>query len=226
MKTISKVGLLLIVGVIAFDIWNDGIIFNRVIESYNLVIILLNIVGSILFIIGIFLWNKLKKLMNQTVPFEEEDEHNIYKERIYSNITLCFRIAASIFLFATATGFIVLRDSHPGIVLFAFILLGIIFLANSGLAILMVKMYPERKLGEIESPEDLFDKMDDGEKYVMLKAYYKAYNIVSPVLSFSIMLSALYSTFTGISQIFSIFFMTLLLIAIDVIYLKTVKENM
>jgi len=226
MKTISKVGLLLIVGVIAFDIWNDGIIFNRVIESYNLVIILLNIVGSILFIIGIFLWNKLKKLMNQTVPFEEEDEHNIYKERIYSNITLCFRIAASIFLFATATGFIVLRDSHPGIVLFAFILLGIIFLANSGLAMLMVKMYPERKLGEIVSPEDLFDKMDDGEKHVMLKAYYKAYNIVGPILMFSIMLSAIYSAFTGISQIFSIFFMTLLLIVIDVIYLKTVKDNM
>ncbi len=227
MKLIGTTGFLLMVGLIVYDnIWNDGIIFNRIIESYDLVIILLNVVGSLILIIGIVLWFKLKKLIQQTVSFEDEDEHNTNKERIYSNITLSIRIAFAIFLFATATGFIVLRDSHPGIVFYALIMIGIIFIVQQGLALIMVKMYPERKLEEIRSPEDLFDKMDDGEKYVMLKAYYKAYNIVSPVLSFSIMLSALYSTFTGISQIFSIFFMTLLLIAIDVIYLKTVKENM
>lgn len=67
--------------------------------------------------------------------------------------------------------------------------------------------------------------MDDEEKYVMLKAFYSAHSIVSPLLVSGIMVCVLYSAITGISQIFSIVLMTNLLILIEWTYINSVKKD-
>ncbi|MGM8216347.1 DUF3169 family protein [Bacillaceae bacterium W0354] len=221
-SVITFIFLIIIFGI---DRWKDGIILNQLIDSYHIVIFVLNVVGLLFLVYGFILWNKVKKLNEQTVSVENEDEHNVNKEKTFATMSLYFSISTTIFLFALATGFIVLRDDQPGIVLIAFVLLAASYIAKQMLAVLAVRIYPERKLNEIKSTEEFFDRMDDGERYVMFKAYYKAYNIVRPLLFTAIMASAIYSAVTGVSQIFSIIFMAIMLVLIDSIYIKTVKEN-
>ena len=72
--------------------------------------------------------------------------------------------------------------------------------------------------------KNFLKKMDDEEKYVMLKAFYSAHSIVSPLLVSGIMACVLYSAITGISQIFSIVLMTILLILIKWTYINSVKK--
>lgn len=228
LRTFTNLFIILICILFGIDVWRGGIVLNNLINSYDIVVTIMILVGSLLFLYGVVLSLRLKKLSNRPVSFEEEDHVNRKMDKMYADVTLFYSISMAIFLYLLSTGFIVLRESHPGIVLIAFGLLIATFSAHLRTYYLVKEIYPERNYPETDDEqfqEKLFKAMDDGERHIILQAYYKIFRMINPLLATAIMSASIYSAFTGESQIFSIALMTIALIVIDTTYFITVREH-
>jgi len=226
-KVINTIIILVSIGLV-IDLWRGSLVLNKLIDSYDIVVSIMIIIGSLLFLYGITLSRRLKNSSKQSVSFDEEDEMNEKIDKMYTDVTLFYSISMTIFLFLVSTGFIILRETHPGLVLIAFGLLAATFLANLQIYYLAKEIYPEKNYPDTDDEqfqEKLFETMDDGEKFITLQAYYKVFRMISPLLATAILSASIYSAFTGESQIFSIAFMTILLIIIDSTYIMTVRNK-
>lgn len=159
---------------------------------------------------------------------EIEDIHQVKLERIAYNSATYIQISISLSLTSMLVGFILLRDTHPDIVLWSFILL----------AISLASIFPSEKIVHITNPnlkfpdpqsknyeQEYFNQFDDGEKFVILKGLYKIYGTVIwglILLAFSLMF---YSIFSDNSQVVSIIGIGVLLLLIQVIYTVSLKPS-
>ncbi|HLR52357.1 MAG TPA: DUF3169 family protein [Candidatus Avamphibacillus sp.] len=226
-KAVNIIITLIVIGLVV-DLWRGSLILNKLIDSYESFVFIMAIIGGLLFLYGIILSRRLKKLSEKSVSFDEEDKINEKIDKMYADVTLFHSISMTIFLFLVATGFIILRDTYPGLILIVFGLLVAAFLANLNTYYLAKEIYPERNYPETDDEqfqEKLFEVMDDGEKFITLQAYYKVFQIINPLLAAVIMLASIYSAFTGESQIFSIVFMTIMLIVINTTYILTIRDK-
>lgn len=162
------------------------------------------------------------------VSMEIEDIHQVKLERIAYNAITYIQIASTLSLISGFVGFILLRNTHPGIVLWSFILLGISF----------VSLFPREKIVRITNPnfkfpdpqsknyeQEYFNQFDDGEKFVILKGLYKLHRTV--IWGLILLASALmyYSVFTDNSQVVGIIGIGILLLLIQVTYTMSIKPS-
>ena len=162
------------------------------------------------------------------VSMEIEDIHQVKLERIAYNAATYIQIAFTLSLISMLVGFILLRNTHPVIVLWSLILLGISF----------VSLFPSEKIVRITNPnfkfpdpqsenyeQEYFNQFDDGEKFVILKGLYKLYGTV--IWGLILLASALmfYSVFSDDSQVVGIIGIGILLLLIQVSYTMSIKPS-
>ncbi|WP_102029132.1 DUF3169 family protein [Salirhabdus sp. Marseille-P4669] len=162
------------------------------------------------------------------VDFVLEDTHQVRLERLAYTAVTYIQIALSLSFTAMIIGFLLLRDSEPGIALWSSLLLIVSF----------ASLVPSEKIIRITNPnfkfpdpqsknyeQEYMNQFDDGEKYVMLKALYKLYSLVTwglVLLAFALMF---YSIFTDDSQLVSIIGIGLLILLIQVSYTIRLKPS-
>lgn len=195
--------------------------------TYNM-IFMANMICLLCLIIAnmyrIFIQVKGKK----QVDFEDEDEWRILLERATYTAFSWIQVAFSISFVAVLTGFMLLRDSNPKVVLYALVLFMSSLLTLVIVTYLMRFTHPEFKLPDPKSPKyqpELFDSYDDGEKYLMLKSLYKLYFWIIFLLILLGNGLMYYSIFTGQSQLISIIGIGCILLFVQTYYSMSLKPK-
>jgi len=183
----------------------------------------------ILFIIikSILLRQELIHLSNLEVKGEEEDllDDKIYeKTRLFSSY---ISIGGVLTLSTLAT--VAILDYEPPYIIIALVLVTIITCIQYLLPSLYTKIYPDRPYPSFNDPnyaEKILEMADEGERQIILVALYKSYNLISMLATFGIVASLIYSILTNTSQLFSIIMLTIILIASNWKYSKSIiKRN-
>ncbi|CAM4334030.1 MULTISPECIES: DUF3169 family protein [Bacillus] len=191
-------------------------------------LIVVNLVSLLTLIIADFNVRNVEKNCDMEVDSEKEDAYLLQLERKAYTASIYIQVSLCLSFIAVLTGFLLLRDKQPSIVLASFI---IIFLA-------FMKLYPSKKIINLTNPgftfpnprsknyeKELLDQFDDGQKYVMLQGLYKLYSFINMglvILSFALMF---YSAFTGNSQLVSIISIGILLMLIQIRFTISLKPN-
>ncbi|MEC2077189.1 hypothetical protein [Metabacillus fastidiosus] len=160
-------------------------VFKEKTIIYNIFFIL-NIVCLICLIIASIYGSFIQIRSGKQVSFEKEDDWQLSLEHAaYIGITW-IQVAFSISFIAFITSFVLIRDSHPKIVLYAMLLFTLSLITLTIATYLIRYTRPEFKLPDPKShtyqqelfdisDQGLFNMYDDGEKYIMLKNLYKLY---------------------------------------------------
>lgn len=170
---------------------------------HETLLIISNIIcGTCLLITAVYSLYIERALKKEVTHVDEDIYFNQLERRSYN--ASYFACTAFVIAFITLViGFILVRDSHPMIVLLAFILwTGSLFSANFKMFEFLFPNYkiPDRK----DTVIDTLDFYDDGQKHKLLITLYKLY--FTTILLFILLAFALmfYSIFSGNNQIVSI----------------------
>lgn len=191
-------------------------------------IILLQLTNSIVILLlgaGYFYFRKITKSSQLVVTGEEEDQ--LLDKQYERSITVSQMINSAFILSlgAMAIGFIIVRESSPATPLLSFALLVCSVLSTGIVTKSVTLANPTRPIPNWVKEDGAFDAMDEGERHVALKAYYKVYKIVMSLLIISILLAMYYSVLTGQSQIMSIIVMVVLLLVMVFSYLSVIRRE-
>ena len=191
-------------------------------------IILLQLTNSIVILLlgaGYFYFRKITKSSQLIVTGEEEDQ--LLNKQYERSITVSQMINSAFILSlgAMAIGFIIVRESSPATPLLSFALLVCSVLSTGIVTKSVTLANPTRPIPNWVKEDGAFDAMDEGERHVALKAYYKVYKIVMSLLIISILLAMYYSVLTGQSQIMSIIVMVVLLLVMVFSYLSVIRRE-
>ena len=66
---------------------------------------------------------------------------------------------------------------------------------------------------------------DEGERHVMLQGIYKAFTSINSLLFFAVLALIGYSVISGVSQLFGIFSILLILMVINVQYMLNIRNK-
>lgn len=191
-------------------------------------IILLQLTNSVVILLlgaGYFYFRKITKSSQLVVTGEEEDQ--LLDKQYERSITVSQMINSAFILSlgAMAIGFIIVRESSPATPLLSFALLVCSVLSTGIVTKSVTLANPTRPIPNWVKEDGAFDAMDEGERHVALKAYYKVYKIVMSLLIISILLAMYYSVLTGQSQIMSIIVMVVLLLVMVFSYLSVIRRE-
>lgn len=191
-------------------------------------IILLQLTNSLVVLLlgaGYFYFRKITKSSQLVVTGEEEDQ---LLDKQYARAITVSQMINSAFILslgAMAIGFIIVRESSPATPLLSFALLVCSVLSTGIVTKSVTLANPTRPIPNWAKEDGAFDAMDEGERHVALKAYYKVYKIVMRLLIMSILLAMYYSVLTGQSQIMSIILMVVLLLVMVFSYLGVIRRG-
>ncbi|MFF5996097.1 DUF3169 family protein [Lysinibacillus sp. KU-BSD001] len=217
--------VLAVLFVYAFSQW-VGVAPHETI-SYNSLYIA-NLVSLVGLLIASLYAVYIKSKGRTPVDIEQEDEGRVMLERASYSMAMWLQIPFSVSFVALTGGFIVARDSNPKLVLYAMILCAVSFFAQAVTVHLYRYVNPEYKLPDPQSPtyqQELFDSFDDGEKYLMLKSFYKLYYtllFLIVLLCFALMY---YSVFSGNSQLISIIGLGAILLFMQIYHASNLKPK-
>lgn len=195
--------------------------------TYNL-LVLANISCLLCLIIASFYGvlvqaNGVKKMSD-----EEEDARLLLIERQSYSTVIWVQVAFSISFVSFISGFMLVRNNYPKIVLYSICLFIASFLGLMVVSYLTRYTNPKFELPDPHSPtyhKELFDSFDDGEKYLMLKGLYKLYYwliLLLILLAFGLMF---YSIFTEQSQLISIVGIGCILLFIQTYFALSLKPK-
>lgn len=146
------------------------------------------------------------------------------ERNVYTSLTY-IQIALSLSFVMMLVGFLLLRNSQPAIVLWSLSLWIIAFL----------NLFPSKwvmnitnQSFELPDPQKnpnhtLFDQLDDGEKYIMLKGLLQSHSVVIWGLVILEFILVFYSAFSGNSQLVSIIGIGFILMFIQLKYILSLK---
>lgn len=191
-------------------------------------IILLQLTNSLVVLllgVGYFYFRKITKSSQLVVTGEEEDQ--LLDKQYERAITVSQMINSAFILSlgAMAIGFIIVSESSIATPLLSFALLVCSVLSTGIVTKSVTLANPTRPIPNWVKEDGAFDAMDEGERHVALKAYYKVYKIVMGLLIISILLAMYYSVLTGQSQIMSIILMVVLLLVMVFSYLSVIRRG-
>ena len=93
----------------------------------------------------------------------------------------------------------------------------------------MIKvLYPDRDLpnvAEKDYAKKLLAASDEGERHVMLEGLYRTFKTLNVTLLSALLLLIIYSVGTGVSQLFAIFVIALILIIANAQYLFSIRNK-
>jgi len=216
-----------IVGVTTAYISQKGLDFSFLNNLTTPAIIVSFLIILFLIIKSILLRKELIHLSNLSVEGEEEDllDEKLYeKSRLYS---LYSAIGGVLTLSTLAT--VAILDYETPYIIIALVLVAIVTCIQYLIPSLYTKIYPDRPYPSFNDPkyaEKILEMADEGERQIILVALYKSYNLISMLATFGIVISLIYSILTNTSQLFSIIMLTIILIASNWKYSKSIiKRN-
>ncbi|SDG83818.1 Protein of unknown function [Planococcus glaciei] len=169
---------------------------------------------------------RVKRKAKLQLRGEEEDELDSKQYKSFSDITLGSVVAMVLSVVATAIAVITEQPIWvvvaAGATLIGAIVISII---TPGLIKLI---YPERDLpkpGEKDYAKKLLAVSDEGERHVMLEGLYRTHNTMNLALFIALLLLMIYSVSTGVSQLFAIFVVALILIIANVQYTFSIRNK-
>ncbi|WP_100011843.1 DUF3169 family protein [Lentibacillus sediminis] len=191
----------------------------------DIFVIALFVITAVLMIISLVRYNQVKKLSEMTLTGDEEDEANASMYMKYSDYSLCVHSSIVVSVLALSLSIIAMESIFFTIVSIVLVVINCLF----GASMFRVMRYasPERKIPELSdpnSPKDILDIADDGEKDVMLIGLNKAYNVLNTTLILAIIFATFYSI-SNSSQIFSIIAMSVVLLLVNGKYLLAVRNK-
>lgn len=205
---------------LSLDFTSDFSIFGLELTLFIIGIAVLLLVFSMVTI------QRVKRKAKLQLRGEEEDELDSKQYKSYSDITLGSVVAMVLSVVATAIAVITEQPIWvvvaAGATLIGAIVISII---TPGLIKLI---YPERDLpkpGEKDYAKKLLAVSDEGERHVMLEGLYRTHNTMNLALFIALLLLMIYSVSTGVSQLFAIFVVALILIIANVQYTFSIRNK-
>lgn len=207
--------------------------------DYDLMFAALALASIVLTLLNVYGFKKIKSMPDERNPnydgsIESPREHtlgNMLKIGTYNSIVSYLWLILS-FAHALSPG--IRSDEEQHFMLFnmigglVFLLLGI-FLQHRTL-VLYNKQYPERQMdlrfgNQGNAQRELFDKMDEGEQWIVFRSSYAAFKTTSASLVIGMILFALYSLFFGFTPVPMIALAVILLIQQTVYYREAGKYS-
>jgi Protein of unknown function (DUF3169) len=198
-------------------------------EEYALestVVYVSNIVCLVLLLVTSMLSRKIVTKGEESVAIEEEDNKQLFLERTFHRLTFYSQLAQSIGVVTLIGGFLLIRDMEPRMLLYTIILWVLTWGRMARSMRLISYIRPDFTLPNpkaVDYKDQLLDCYDDGEKYVMLKSLHKLYYALQCVLITLMFVLMFYSIFSGVSQLFSIIAIGVVMLFMQLYYLKGVQ---
>lgn len=216
----SAVGLLVVITAqsIGGDVSTDGF--------YQWTSIVAAGIAALAIFIGIWQYRKLAVVSKDYSQYMDEDAYDKYRYNKFNELNI-YSITAFILSLVSMGIFLIISSN----VMFILISL-IVYLMSLGLlskvGSLPTKLYPERGLprpGDKKYADKLLAASDEGERHVMMKAFYKTSTVTQVSMFFGILVLIAYSLLTGESQIFSILVLGIIMIITNLKYAVEIKEK-
>ncbi|MFS0749360.1 DUF3169 family protein [Oceanobacillus sp. 1P07AA] len=184
-------------------------------------VISLLVVSSILIVLSLYRFKKIKFLNKQQFSGDEEDEIEDKKYKLFADYSLYTNI--SFILSVLALSLSIISTKNVFLTTIAIILIIVSLVLSFYMTHIMKQTYPNREINT-DYTQSVLDMTDDGEKQVILDGLYQSHSLLNFLLVFAIFLATVYSIFNE-SQIFSIFLMTIGLLLVNGYYLLTVRNK-
>lgn len=205
--------------------WNFDVKFSSM--SFEWMILFMAV--SILSIgFNVFSYAKMKAEAKKHVTGDEEDERDALQYKRYCDMSLAANIG---FYFSIAMLALVALTVQQNVLawLIAAMILLFISITLNYLNIELAKIiYPERDFPSVNDKQyakKLLAMSDEGERHVMLQGMYRAYASINVLLFWAVLALIAYSIISGVSQLFAIFLIILVLIIINAQYSITIRNK-
>lgn len=193
--------------------------------SFEMTVVIMAI-SILLIIFSIYGFARIKSEFKRHVTGDEEDERDARLYKLYSDIMLAASIALYFSTFMLAL--IAVTDRHNA---FIFISLALILISTSLNIIFtgQIKIfYPDRNLPSVNDKQyaqKLLVSSDEGERHVMFQGMYRAYTSLNALLFFAVLVLIAYSVISGVSQLFGVFMIILILVITNAQYMLTIRNK-
>lgn len=230
MKSIGKILVWAVVGFLSgylfmFLLKDSPANLNISFMSFEMTIIFMTL-SIALIIFSLYGFVKIKSEAKRHVTGDEEDERDAYLYKRYSDIMLAASIAMYFSILMLAL--VAVTDQHNAIIFISFALLLVSISLNILYSGLVSVIYPDRNLPSLNDKQyakKLLEVSDEGERHVMLHGMYRAYSNLNALLLLSLFLFIGYSVISGVSQLFSIVIIVLILVITNTQYMLTIRNK-
>ncbi|MDX5980699.1 DUF3169 family protein [Exiguobacterium profundum] len=182
-------------------------------------------------LIGLMIWwsvryRTIRKVIQQPLTGEEEDEAEGVMYRAYSDNSLATTLM--LFICLGLMSLTLLTEQSFWFLSVSLITLLVSFIMSHLTQRQLYIMYPERNLPKTSDPDyaqRLLDVSDDGEKHVILQGLYKTNISTMSLFLVAIIVLLLYSMVTGNSQLFAIFIVICIMAFTNIQYIRIVRAK-
>lgn len=188
-------------------------------------LILLSAITIFFSLISTVYISQMKKKANVQLDGDAEDEKDKWLYKKFSDTVLTTNTA--IILSLTTICIAIMTDQSITLVISS----GVLTIISTGVGIANSKLikivYKDRMLpsmNEKDYSKKLLAMADEGERHVMLEGLYKTYELMNILLPCSIILLMFYSEFTGETQLFSIFLISIITILLNARYILKIRS--
>lgn len=193
--------------------------------AFELTLILLGITGLLLVfgIVGIVHINHKAKI---PLTGDEEDERDVRQYKRYSDTTLGVTVA--LVLSIVSAGVAIITEQPVWLLVVNIVAILAAILLTMVVPAMIRIIYPDRelpKVGEKNSAKKLLAASDEGERHVMLEGLYVTFTTLNVTLLLALILFIIYSVSTGVSQLFAIFVIALVLIIANAQYVFAIRNK-
>ncbi|VDG97781.1 DUF3169 family protein [Sporosarcina sp. ZBG7A] len=197
--------------------------FYTIAFQVNVILTALTIV--LLLYIGLSIL-QMRKKSDANVSDDEEDERDIWLYKKFSDTNML--VMATIIIGIVATSISLITGQPTWLELISTVTVIIAFILSISVSSLVNKFYPDRNLPSV-SEKDYAKKLlaasDEGERHVMLEGLYRSFNLLNGTLILALFLLAVYSIGTGVSQLFSIFVIAIILLGANAKYFLLIRKK-
>lgn len=199
--------------------------FNFQIIAFQVNVTITALTAVLLLYIGLSIL-QMRKKSSENVSEDKEDEVDIWLYKKFGDTNL---LVITTIVFGIVSIAISLITNQPTWLEIASIVTATIAFALSiGVSSLVNRFYPDRNLPSV-SEKDYAKKLlaasDEGERHVMLEGLYRSFNMLNGTLILALLLLIVYSIGTGVSQLFAIFVIGVVLLGANAQYLLIIRKK-
>ncbi|MCM3757258.1 DUF3169 family protein [Sporosarcina aquimarina] len=199
--------------------------FNFYAIAFQVNVILTALTLVLLLYIGVSIL-QMRKKSEAKVSDDEEDERDIWLYKKFSDTNML--VMATIVIGIVASAISLITNQPPWLELISIVAVTIAFILSLGVSSLVNKFYPDRNLPSVSEKnyaKKLLAASDEGERHVMLEGLYRSFNMLNGALILALFLLVVYSIGTGVSQLFSIFVIAVILLGANAKYFLLIRKK-
>ena len=193
--------------------------------AFEFTLLLLGIV-ILLLVFGVTSIVQMNKKAKMTLSGDEEDKRDIWQYKRYSDTSLGGTVA--LVLSIVSLGIAIITEQPIWLVIVTSVAIAVATLLSTVLPAMIKVLYPDRdlpKVAEKDYAKKLLAASDEGERHVMLEGLYRTFTTLNVTLLSALLLLIVYSVATGVSQLFAIFVIALILIIANAQYLFSIRNK-